>query len=406
MRDFIGLNVHFTFRPELFRPVCQLVRNYHPVAWDLGDDTSLSSRFPVARNGVDWGVTYRRWKNADFGIDASLQMETIPPAKWKNLDTDAQEYGEQVAWLGPAHAHLVQSFEIGNEPANWDDTNYARLFHAMAIGLRSGDPKLKIVTAAMSAEPKPDRYSKSVTALDGLDYFYDVLSVHTYSFLEGWPTWRRVWPEHADIPYLKVVQDMIAWRNAHVPSKEIWVTEFGYDAGTGKKGTGDFARWTGCSETEQAQWIVRSFLLFSSMDVQRAYLYFFNDDDEAKLHGASGITRGFKPKPSYYAMAHLYQTLGDYRFSRIVKQDKDDLDLFEYTNPDKPKEPIWVAWSPTGTQREVERGVELPPHAEIEKAERMPLKPGDAPIVPIITDSNLPQLPISESPLYVWLKLP
>ena len=202
---------------------------------------------------------------------------------------------------------------------------------------------------------------------------------------------------------------MTTWRDAHAPGKEIWVTEFGYDAGTGKKGTGDFVRWVGCSETEQAQWIVRSYLIFSSMDVQRAYLYFFNDEDEARLHGASGITRHFVPKPAFYAMAHLYQTLGDYRFSRVVKQDKDDLFIFEYVNPDKSKEPVWVAWSPTGTQREVYRAIELPVHAGIKKIERMPLKPGEPPSVGFIIDpivSKAPLLPIDESPLYLWLKLP
>jgi serine/threonine-protein kinase ATR len=407
MRDFMGLNGHLAFRPDLYAPTCALVRNYHPTIWDLGDDTSQPATFPLARNKVDWSQIYGSWKKAGFGIDASLQIDSIPPAKWKNIDADAQAYGEAFAkCLGPSSSNLVQSAEIGNEPANWDNASYARVFKALATGLHAGDPKLKIVTAAASAEEKPDRYSKSVSVLDGMTDLYDVLNIHTYSFLQGWPTWRRVWPEHAGIPYLKVVQDMSAWRDAHAPGKEIWVTEFGYDAGTGKKGTGDFARWVGCTETEQAQWIVRSFLMFSSMDVQRAYLYYFNDEDEAKLHGASGITRHFKPKPAYFAMAHLYQTLGDYRFSRVVRTDKDDLYVFEYSSPDKPKEPIWVAWSPTGTQREVSRGVELPAGTGIEKAERMPLKPGDAASVSIVTDSNTPQLPISESPLYVWLKLP
>src|SRR5271154_7090513 len=80
MRDFIGLNGHFAFKPDLYRPTCELVRNYHPTIWDLGDDTSLPATFPLARNKVDWSVTYGSWKKEGFGIDASLQIETIPPA--------------------------------------------------------------------------------------------------------------------------------------------------------------------------------------------------------------------------------------------------------------------------------------------------------------------------------------
>ena len=36
-RDFMGLNVHsIGFKPELYKPVCRLVRDYHPMVWDLG----------------------------------------------------------------------------------------------------------------------------------------------------------------------------------------------------------------------------------------------------------------------------------------------------------------------------------------------------------------------------------
>ena len=404
MRDFMGLNGHFAFKPALYRPTCGLVRNYHPTIWDLGDETALAPTFPLARNKVDWSSVYGSWKREGYRIDACLQFESIKAPAWKNLEADTRAYGEAFArYFGPSSHDLVESAEIGNEPASWDAATYRKVFANMAAGLRAGDPKLKIVGAASDAE-NPDKYSKNVAVFEGLENLYDVLNIHTYSMIEGYPTWRRVWPEHEGIAYLKVVTDMIQYRDAHAPGKEIWVTEFGYDAGTKKPGPGDFAGWVSSTETEQAQWIVRSYLMFSSLGIDRAYLYFFNDEDAAQLHGASGITRHFIPKPAYFAMAHLYQTLGDYRFSRIVKQDKDDLYIFEYVNLDKPKEPIWVAWSPTGTQREVSRAIDVP--GSIVKAESMPLKPGDAPAVPIVVDANTPQVPISESPVYLWLKLP
>lgn len=415
MRDFMGINGHFAFKPALYRPTCELVRNYHPTIWDLGDDTALPATFPLARNKVNWADTYGSWKKEGYRIDACLQYESIKAPAWKNLEADTRAYGEAFAkYFGPSTNNTIESAEIGNEPASWDATTYRKVFENMAKGLRAGDPKLKIVTCAANAI-NPDKYSKNVSAFEGLENLYDVLNVHTYSTIEGWPTWRRVWPEHADIAYLKVVNDMIKYRDAHAPGKKIWVTEFGYDAGTGKKGTGDFAGWVSSTETEQAQWIVRSFLMFSSMGIDRAYLYYFDDNDEPMLHGASGITRKFVPKPAYYAMAHLYKTLGNYRFSRIVKQDKDDLFIFEYVNPDKPKEPIWVVWSPTGTQRTVTKNIDLSSN-KILKVEQMPLKAGEPGNVQIgdIGDNHGQRgssivnltLPVSESPIYLWLKLP
>ena len=42
MRDFIGLNVHTVlFKPILYRPVTSLVRDYHGIDWDLGNDASM-----------------------------------------------------------------------------------------------------------------------------------------------------------------------------------------------------------------------------------------------------------------------------------------------------------------------------------------------------------------------------
>ena len=402
-RDFMGINGHFAFKPELYRPTCGLVRNYHPTIWDLGNDTSLATTFPIARNRVDWSQVYGSWQKQGFRIDACLQYESIKQGDWKNLAADTNAYGEAFAkYFGPSGHNLIESAEIGNEPASWDAATYRQVFENMARGLRSGDPKLKIVTAAANAI-NPDKYSKNVTAFAGLEDLYDVLNVHTYSMIEGYPTWRRVWPEHPGIAYLQVVKDMIAYRDAHAPGKEIWVTEFGYDASTKKTGTGDFAGWVGSTETEQAQWIVRSFLMFSSLAVDRAYLYFFDDKDEPSLHGSSGITRNFVPKPAYYAMAHLYRTLGDYHFSRIVTQDQDDLFVFEYVNPDKPQQPVWVAWSPTGTQREINKRLSIP--GTLLKAERMPLKAGDAEQVSFKTSPSSVELPISESPIYLWLDL-
>src|SRR5690606_39196619 len=99
---------------------------------------------------------------------------------------------------------------------------------------------------------------------------------------------------------------------------EVWVTEFGWDSPTEEalaKREGWFLKlnFQGSTEAEQARYLVRSFFVFAQRDVERAYLYFFNDSDGASVHGASGLTRNFEPKPAYYAVRHLYKTLGEYR---------------------------------------------------------------------------------------------
>ena len=91
-------------------------------------------------------------------------------------------------------------------------------------------------------------------------------------------------------------------------------------------------------------------------------------------------------------------------FPGLSLKRKDDLYVYEYISPDKPKEPIWVAWSPTGSQREVNKTI-LIGHDKVIKAERMPLKEGAPEDVSITSDEKgAIDLKISESPVYIWLK--
>lgn len=47
MKDFMGLNGHtIAFRPQLYRPVCELVRDYHNLSWDLGNSPATPTHFP------------------------------------------------------------------------------------------------------------------------------------------------------------------------------------------------------------------------------------------------------------------------------------------------------------------------------------------------------------------------
>ncbi len=131
--------------------------------------------------------------------------------------------------------NLVAAAEIGNEPGHYDDESYRSLFEHMAGGLRQGDPKLKVGTCALTLG-ESGKYAKSVKCVQGLEKLYDFLNIHTYAEVEGYPTWRRSYPEDPKIDYLRRVDQLIAWRDQHAPGKEIRVTEFGWgrlDLGAG-----------------------------------------------------------------------------------------------------------------------------------------------------------------------------
>ena len=405
IRDFIGLNGHTVqFKPDLYQPVCRFVRDYHPVAWDLEKETAEPAPFPFARNKVDWSKVYGSWKDRGWTTDACLMFETIPLAGWNDLEKDAGAYGFAFAReFGPSgNRRLVESVEIGNEPGKWSDANNARMFQAMAGGVRAGDPLMKIATCNLSVGKSGD-YEKSAECIAKHPELVDVLTIHTYAQLAGWPTWKRSYPEDTALQkYLRDVEDLCSWRDRHMPGKPVWITEFGYDSTTQPQAkSGNFAKWEGVTDEQQAQWLVRSLLVFSSMPVERAYLYFFNDEDKASLHASSGLTRHFQPKPSFHAVSHLLKTLGDFRFRRIVANEPGKIRVQEYQDGNHPRRFVWAAWTPEGEA--LDRQVELTGvPGRLISSSRMPLSAGPAgPGAATQTRPGTVDLRISGSPVYL-----
>ncbi len=404
MRDFMGLNGHTVlFKPALYAPVTKLVRDYHPLAWDLGEDTSFKTTFPFARNRVDWSQVYGSWLKAGMRVNACLMFDDVAPAAWKDPARDAALYGEAFArGLGSTGLGLVESAEIGNEPGKYSDAEYRLIFEAMAGGLRKGDPRMRIATCAVNLGPS-GRYSKSVDTLTGLEPLYDVLNIHLYAEVEGWPTWRRSYPEDSKIEFLKHLRSVLTWCAEHAAEKELWLTEFGWDASTKPApATGTFAKWEGSTEIQQAQWIVRAWMIVAGMGVDRAYLYFFNDDDEPQIHGSSGLTRKFQPKPAYHAVAWLQKNLGDYRFSRVLREEEKESYAYEFTHATEPAHRVIAVWRPVGEPAATAIPIGS---GKVARAERMPLSAAAAePVETGLSGEGSLKVVAGESPVFVWIE--
>jgi hypothetical protein len=406
MRDLIGLNTHTVqHKPDLYAPVARVLRDYHPVKWDFGDknDSSMKLDFPFAKNRVDWNHVYGSWKKAGYRSHASLLFDDMKPEKWKDLPSDAHRYGLEFARaFGPSSERaLLEAAEIGNEPGKYDDATYRMLFENMARGLRAGDPKLRIATCAMTLGKSHD-YAKSVECIKGLDSQWDILNIHIYAEVEPWPTWKRSYPEDPAAKWLDTLTKIIAWRDANAKGKPIWVTEFGYDASTKTEGKNEFKKWQGSTEEQQAMWNVRSYLLCARHGVERAHVFFFDDKDEPQVHGSSGLTRNFVPKPAFHAQAWLLRSLGDYRFTRVEREDPAECFAYEFTHGTDPKKKVWAIWKPAGPPK-VARLFHDP--MEIRKAERMPLS-ADAPEAAEVKKEIEGYFAIEagEKPVFVWLQ--
>ena len=144
------------------------------------------------------------------------------------------------------------------------------------------------------------------------------------------------------------------------------------------------------------------------MPVERAYIYFFNDNDKPGLHASAGITRHFQPKPSFHALAHLQRALGDYRFQQVVINEPGKLRVQEYRHGQTPNKWVWAVWSPTGEGKLVQHTRAKPP-GRLAEVQRMPLGAVESALRAPSASQNRDgavEVQVSEDPLYLFFEKP
>ena len=171
---------------------------------------------------------------------------------------------------------------------------------------------------------------------------------------------------------------------------------------TGRLKAFDFKKWIGSTEVQQAQWNVRSWLIGAREGLDRAYLFFFNDDDTPHLHASRGLTREFRPKPAFHAAAWLQRSLGDYRFSKVLEENLDGTYAYEFTHESGPGKRIVAAWQP---KVGASVAVLTTAGSKVVKAEVMPLNDAAPGSVKIETAAEgTIRVPISDSPTLIWIE--
>jgi serine/threonine-protein kinase ATR len=352
MKDFMGICGHFPFKGPTYAPVAGLVRNYHPLRWDLDvAKPYVDPPYPFALNRVNWEDLYGGWRRAGFTIDACIMWDDYKPQEWVTPEQSAHSYGKVFArFLGPSGKDLVTVAELGNEPGKYSDEQFTAVAHALALGLKEGDPRMRVATANLSLG-KGDDYSKSIKCYEGWWDLVDILNVHSYAMMGAWPNERRTHPEDPACAYLTTVRDLLAWRDANAPGKPVWVTEFGWDAHRAEGaplevGVPIHDRPSTVSRVQQAQYLLRSYLIFARMGVDRACMFWFQDDGAQKgLFSACGIISKGVKQPAYYAMASLRRNLGDYGSCMALTEEPGGVYAYRF---DSGKDRACVAaWSPT-----------------------------------------------------------
>ena len=207
-------------------------------------------------------------------------------------------WARYVAEMVTRYRDQVRYWEVWNEPNGqqfWGDEPSAREYAAVLktayTTIKRLDPDAVVIGGAIAGTDL--NYLRELFDAGGLNYM-DVLSIHPY---------RVGGPDETDLLRdLRFHQELM---HEYGYEKPIWLTEIGWATDTGPYGV---------SEAQQAQYLVRTYLLaLSTGYVREVNWYDFQDDgpDPANHEHRFGIVRlDLSPKPAYTAYANLVRQIG------------------------------------------------------------------------------------------------
>ncbi len=288
------------------------------------------------------------WRDYDRVVDEYVRrgLHIMPilcydaawhPEQSPNTQEYREEYGRFVYETVKHFKGRISACEIWNEPnlsmywrKNPSAEDYTELLKVAYREAKRADPNVIVVGGAVAGI---DRSFIDGILRAGAGKHMDALSIHPYQGNLG-----SVGPEEGnlveDIKQLRLL--MARYSVTRLP---IWITEMGNrtvpDPAVAKGRPQPTGR---VSDDEQANYLVRSFLLAQRVDVKR--VFWFNLQDWA-LETWGTISAEFRKKPSWYAFRTMarFLTNGTYKGAILTPE---RVHLLNYDTPDGP---ITAAWT-------------------------------------------------------------
>ncbi|SEN57235.1 hypothetical protein SAMN05216436_11856 [bacterium A37T11] len=308
------------------------LRDYTPAPSDA--DRSLpASYIKMAKLGFQMAARYGRNKN--------ISPNLIRAVTWGNKD-------DKKCGLGS-----LEYLECGNEPdKNWagpkaeqSAEEYAAELSAFYdghmgtlgkdAGVKTADSTMKVVMAGIVGHEsdfvqKMIKWCMNNRKVHGkYSLCFDVVNYHQYESVRKGEYWSNtpdldnnhgIAPEKGDgTSKAKMYIDQIAHLNK---KPEIWLTETGYDVNSNSI---QRALQIDSSSTEdtQADWNLRTALLYSRIGINRVFFYMLDDVNlqNPAPYSSSGFVTGKKRRPIADFFLQTYALMGDYRFVKNISTD-------------------------------------------------------------------------------------
>lgn len=287
------------------------------------------------------------------------------PNKWWLLPTYPAAYftsEEYAAMTSADYDGHAQTLSLQNDPDNIGQ-------QISTVGVKNADPNMKFILSGIAdlelgylqdmvtwwKNNRPANAEHGQMPFDAINFHhYSNVNQNLNAFGIG-----GISPEEDDLK--GDLAPVVAYRDAELPGKELWLTEFGYDTDdfsemrAPKDGIGPYDQ-----QEVQAQWIVRSYLEIAASGFDKAVMFELRDactGDTCGLYQSSGLiestSAGEQPKKSWYAMGTYTNVLGELSFDADLSPcqsfacNVDCPRVYRFVHPTDPNQRVYAVWSPS-----------------------------------------------------------
>ena len=274
----------------------------------------------------------------------------------KNIDKNLVKVDTRKRWPGDIPNEvkigmgLIKFMECGNEHDRWwggDETHQTAEQYAANMsafydgnmgklgadaGVKTADPNMQVVmgglaTADFNYVKKMIAWCKTHRGLrkDGsINLCFDIINYHLYSNDGDVRIQKKattgIAPELSNAG--SIAKSFVSLANSLPQHPEVWVTETGYDV---NQGSYQRAESIGKKTVlaNQADWILRSSLLYIRYGIKRVFFYQLLDDhaNGSTQYATSGLAEGIKRRPAADYILQATKLMGNYNYVKTISKD-------------------------------------------------------------------------------------
>ncbi|MHB1177481.1 MAG: hypothetical protein ACYCZO_04030 [Daejeonella sp.] len=304
-----------------------------PYGSKLEDPASYIAQAKVA---FQFAARYGANKNVDRSLVSvnSTPRWTADPVNEVKIGLDLVKYieadNERDRWWLPNKRGFQSGRQYAAHLSAFYDGHKGKL--GKNVGVKNADPSMKVVMAGLA---KADigyvkemidwcKENRGYRADGSVDLCFDIINYHLYSNDNRSTQWgeatRGVAPELSEIG--KVADEFTQLSKQQAGNIDVWMTEAGYDVNPGSPQRA-IAIENKSALMTQADWILRSSLLYARHGIKKVFYYQLFDDNAANpiQYGSSGLVDGLKRRPAADYIVQSSKLMGEYIYKETLGKD-------------------------------------------------------------------------------------